>query len=198
MDKKILIVITGKSGVGKSVFSKLLASDLDAMLLNLDNISHMSLEDENIKEKIREVFGDEVFEKNAILRKKVGKIAFNEPKKLEILNNLSQEFMENYIDNTIENSNKKYIILEYALLTKMKYFNDSDYKILIEAQKDVRFSRLKLRDNLTDEYLELREKNLPDFDKTNFDECIDNSTFSNDELNELSKKIAKKIQTSNL
>ena len=47
----------------------------------------------------QQLFGDEIFEKNAILRKKLGKIAFNDPIKLEFLNSTSQEFMENYIDN---------------------------------------------------------------------------------------------------
>lgn len=197
MNKKILIAITGKSGVGKSVFSKELQKELDALLIGFDNVSHMSLEDKTIKAKIRQVFGDEVFEKNAILRKKLGKIAFNDPIKLEFLNSTSQEFMENYIDNLIKSTQKKYIILEYALLTKMKYFEESDYKILFFASKKSRFDRLKQRDNVTEEYLELRENNLPDFDKNLFDECIDNSANLNLNLAQTAKTIAEKIRSKN-
>lgn len=196
MDNKILITITGKSGVGKSVFSKLLAERLDASLLNLDKISHLSLEDENIKTKLKNAFGDQIFDKNTINRKNLGKIVFNEQSKLDFLNKLSQDFMEEYIDKFIKTTNKKYIILEYALLTKMKYFYQSDYKILLKADKSIRFSRLKERDSVSEEYLNLREKNLPDFDEKDFDECIDNSSFHNDDLKNLSEKIAKKIQTS--
>lgn len=195
MDKKFLIVITGKSGVGKSVFSKILANELDCLLLNLDNISHLSLEDNEIKSKLKTNFGEEIFDGDKILRKKLGKIVFNNPEKLNFLNSISQIFMEDYIDNFIKNSNKKFIILEYALLTKMKYFNDSDYKILIYADKQTRFDRLIKRDNVTEDYLNLREKNLPDFDKSNFDECIDNSISKNQDLYEIAKNIAKKIQT---
>ncbi|MBQ8425918.1 MAG: dephospho-CoA kinase [Clostridia bacterium] len=197
MDKKFLIIVTGKSGVGKSKFSYMLAENLDAMLLNLDKISHLSLEDEYIKTQLKNAFGEEIFDENKINRKKLGKIVFNEPEKLNYLNNLSQKFMEDYIDNTIIETRKNYIILEYALLTKMKYFNDSDYKILIVADKNIRFSRLKERDNVSDEYLELREKNLPDFTPSDFNECIDNHYTEDKELKEISKKLAKKIQTLN-
>ena len=192
MDEKFLIAITGKSGVGKSVFSKELADTLNGELISFDKISHLSLENDEIKSKIRAVFGDEVFEKNAILRKKLGKIAFNDQNKLNFLNSISQEFMENYIDNLIQVSKKHYIILEYALLTKMKYFNFSNYKILIYAIKTSRFDRLKLRDNVSEDYLELRENNLPDFNEKDFDEVIDNS--SNLNLEKLAKTVARNIK----
>lgn len=198
MDKKYLIIITGKSGVGKSIFSDYLSQELDALLINLDKISHLSLEDDFIKQKLKDKFGEEIFEKNAILRKKLGNIVFKDANKLEFLNNLSQEFMENYIDKLIQNTDKKYIILEYALITKMKYYNHGDYKILISADKLTRFERLKIRDGVSEDYLNLRESNLPDFDETKFDEIIHNTSSKSDDLIELSKKIAKKIQTSTI
>lgn len=192
MNKKYLIAITGKSGVGKSVFSQKLSTKIDGELISFDEISHLSLENDEIKKKLQTVFGDEIFDNGVVLRKKLGKIAFNDKEKLEFLNSISQDFMEKHIDNLIKSSKKHFIILEYALLTKMKYFEFSDYKILIYANKNSRFERLKTRDNVSEEYLELRENNLPDFDKSQFDSVIDNSTNLN--LESMATDFAEKIK----
>lgn len=194
MFEKILICVTGKSGVGKSIFSKKLAENLDALLVGFDSISHLSLKDENIKFKIKEYFGSGVFIGENIDRKKLGTIVFLNEEKMQFLNNLSQEFMEKYIDNLIAHSNKHFIVLEYALMTKMKYFSMSNYRILITADKKSRFDRLKIRDNVSNEYLDMREKNLPNYDKFNFDEIIENSGNNEEKLYLFADKIAEKIK----
>jgi dephospho-CoA kinase len=184
--------------VGKSVFSKLLSNKLDALLIGFDSISHMSLKDEKIKEKIKEYFGTDILTNSEIDRKKLGKIVFNDEKKLQYLNDLSQIFMENYIDDLIDKTDKKYIILDYALITKMKYFNYAKYKILITADKESRFDRLKRRDSVDDNYLEMREKNLPSYDKFDFNEIIDNSCKNELFLGDLVYEIAEKIKNTNI
>lgn len=197
MEDKILISISGKSGAGKSIFSMHLANFLNAELLSLDKISHMSLEDNEIKNKLLNIFGTEIFdENNVIIRKKLGVIVFSDKEKLEKLNTISQKFMEDYIDNKIKNSKNQYIILEYALLTKMKYFNQSEFKILISASEKTRLSRLSERDKVSEEYLKNREKNLPDFNNNDFDFIIENDIDFEHKLLEFAENTAKKIQTS--
>ena len=197
MEEKILISVSGKSGAGKSIFSMYLANYLNAELLNLDKISHMSLEDNEIKNKLFNIFGSEIFnENNTINRKKLGTIVFSNKEKLEQLNAISQKFMEDYIDKKIRNSKNQYIILEYALLTKMKYFNQSKFKILICASEKTRLSRLSERDRVSEEYLKNREKNLPDFNNSDFDVTIENDINFEQKLLEFAENIAKKIQTS--
>ena len=84
----------------------------------------------------------------------------------------------------IENSAHKYIILEYALLSQMKFFSESDYKILMKSSDEIRKNRVLIRDNISKEYLESREKNLPSYQEKDFDEIIENneSFFENLEL----------------
>ena len=197
MNNKILISISGKSGAGKSIFSMHLANFLDAKLLSLDKISHMSLEDNEIKNKLFNIFGSEIFdENNSIIRKKLGSVVFTNKEKLEKLNAISQNFMEDYFDETIKNSTNKFIILEYALLTKMKYFNQSKFKILIQASEKTRLSRLSERDKVSEEYLKNREKNLPDFNDNDFDFVVSNDINFENNLTKIAENIAKKIQTS--
>ncbi len=185
MKNKILISVTGKSGTGKSTFSKMLAKFLNAEIFELDKISHLSLKDDKIKEELLLVFGNTIFDESGeIKRKELGKLAFNDGAKLKILNKLSQDFMENHTQMLIENSAHKYIILEYALLSQMKFFSESDYKILMKSSDEIRKNRVLIRDNISKEYLESREKNLPSYQEKDFDEIIENneSFFENLEL----------------
>lgn len=185
MKNKILISVTGKSGTGKSTFSKMLAKFLNAEIFELDRISHLSLKDDKIKEELLLVFGNKIFDESGeIIRKELGKHAFNDGAKLKILNKLSQDFMENHTQMLIENSAHKYIILEYALLSQMKFFSESDYKILMKSSDEIRKNRVLIRDNISKEYLENREKNLPSYQEKDFDEIIENneSFFENLEL----------------
>ena len=196
MNEKILISISGKSGAGKSIFSEHLANLLNGELLNLDKISHLSLQNEEIKSKLLDIFGNEIFDnENNIIRKKMGAIAFSNQEKLNKLNSISQVFMENYIDEIIKNSQKQFIILEYALLTKMKYFQQSKFKILVCADENTRLNRLTKRDNISQEYLKKREQNLPNFNNNDFDVVINNNENSEQSLIEIAKNTVTLLQS---
>ncbi len=189
-----IIVITGKSGSGKSFIAKMLGEILHSRVLSLDEISHMSLKNEEIKSEILKIFGKQVFNKNIINRKKLGKIVFENPQKLDILNNLSWKFIDEFIDKEIEKLNDEYLILEYALLPKMKYFKTASFKILVEANKITRIERLSARDNLSTKYLLARENNSLEYNKKDYDFIINNTSLSKQQLFAETEKIAKKIQ----
>ena len=193
MKDKFLIIVTGKSGSGKSTFSSELSKILDAELIDFDNVSHQSLENEKIKKYLLSMFGDGIFENGKINRKALGKIVFNSKEKLKILNEICQKFIEDSVDEKIKTATKKYIILEYALLEQMKYFDLSDLKILITADDDTRHSRIILRDNISREYLKSREQHSPIFNTEIYDEIIDNNSNLIDNLSLVAEKIAKKI-----
>lgn len=54
-----------------------------------------------------------------------------------------------YIDDFIEKDKEHIIILDWLLLPKTKYFEQSDLKILIYAPLEVRMMRAIERDNIT-------------------------------------------------
>ena len=113
MEDKFFISISGKSAVGKSKFSILLAKKLNAKVFAFDKISHLSLCDQTIKKQLKDKFGDKIFDNsNNVDRKKLGAIVFNDNEKLSFLNNICQNFMEKYIDNAIFEAKEKYIIFD--------------------------------------------------------------------------------------
>lgn len=189
-----IIIVTGKSGSGKSEVSKKLAEKLNCPLIVLDNVSHLSLEDNKIKFELINRFGNKILNKNRIDRKTLGKIIFNYPADLEFVNRLSWKFIDDFVDEKISTLKSDYLILDYALLPLMKYFKMSDYKILVVARKNVRLERLKNRDNVDADYLNSREAHSLEYNEHGYDFVLDNTDLSLEELSLEVEKIAKKIQ----
>ena len=169
------IAISGKSGSGKSYIAHLLAKELSAEIINFDEVSHQSLMLENVKDFVRQTFGESVFDSNKnINRKELGKIAFSDPQKLEILNQLCEIEMVNIIDSQLNKSKSEYVILEYLLIPQMKYFKTANVKILVKASNETRKQRILKRDNISSDYYDKREQNSIDFNENDFDIIIQN------------------------
>ena len=95
----LLICVTGKSGSGKSTFAKLVADVYDCVYIDVDEIGHNALIQENVIQGLCQNFGNEILDSNgSVDRKKVGKIVFNDKTKMEILNDLTWQYMEKTID----------------------------------------------------------------------------------------------------
>ena len=74
-----LILVTGRSGSGKSTFAKLLAERLGYKYLDIDKIGHSLYDDKEIMAKAVELFGTVIFDNDGKFnRKKLGKIFFGE------------------------------------------------------------------------------------------------------------------------
>lgn len=185
-----IIVVTGKSGAGKTHVSEKLKQMLDAEHLSFDTISHQTLTFDNVKKFVKKQFGNEVFDDENINRKKLGAFSFNNPDKLALLNKLCEKEMEKIIDEHISNCKKDYIILDYMLLPLMKYFDMSAFKILVTSSDETRKQRIILRDGITEDYFLLRDKHSLDYNQKDYDFV----TTSDDENN--IKQIANTIKAS--
>lgn len=183
----MIITISGKSGSGKTFIATKLAPKFNAKIISFDEISHQILKNSDILEKIKSYFGETVFENKRLNRKKLGQIVFAEPDKLKYLNSISQIKMEELIDAILSKNQNENFILEYALLPKMKYFLKSDCNILVTADLHQRKTRIIKRDNITEEYFLIREKNAIDYTNLNFDIIIENN--DNFDINKLIKQI---------
>lgn len=191
----MIIGITGKSGSGKSKIATDLANQLNAELLNLDLISHQATKTDNFKTFVKENISETVFDENGnIIRKALGEIAFKDPKKLNMINECAEKIMNKIIDNIINHSHSNHIILEYALLPKMKYFDMCNIKILVVADETIRRNRIIKRDNISEEYFTLREKISLSYDDFNFDIVIENNTNEAYDLKNIVEQIKNKEQ----
>lgn len=184
----MIISVVGKSGSGKSYISSYLSEmNQDIIHLNIDEVGHLALMDDAVKQCLVESFGEEVVKENNVDRKYLGDLVFTERKQMEKLTNITWSYMENYIDTFLDKNKDKIVILDWLLLPKTKFFQKSDLKIFVDAPLTVRMSRAIKRDGITKEGFLLRESASIDFVKEQFDYVITNDKT----LEEYRKKVRK-------
>jgi len=156
------IGLTGGIGTGKTTVAKIFkilgipVFDADIAAKDLMN------NDEELKQKIREDFGDESYENGVLNRSYLAEIVFNDRYKLEKLNALVHPVaIQSGIDWAAK-QNAKYIIKESALMFEAGSAFNLDYVIGVFAPVDLRISRVMHRDGITNEQVEARMKNQID------------------------------------
>lgn len=185
----MIIGISGRSGTGKSYVSEILAKKLNLEHINIDDISHEILKLPETIKFLKSEFGENVFEDGVLNRKTLGKIVFYNGEKLDLLNNFCQTQIEKKLDKIIATSTKS-IILDYALLWKLKQFGNCDIKILLKSDIETRFERVAKRENISREYFKARDNSL------NEPTLKFNYTFSNitdEQIDELASLIKKEL-----
>jgi len=164
------IGITGGIGSGKSTVCEVFRllgvpvfhADIEAK--NLQN------NDLNIKYRIKELFGEDVYTPEGILdRKKMAGIIFNDQKFLEAINGIIHPAVRNCFQKWCENYQKlPYVLYEAAILYESGFASDFDRNILVIADERLRIERVIKRDQITEETIKERIKNqMPDIEKLN-------------------------------
>lgn len=180
-----LICVTGKSGSGKSTFARRLSSVYDCVYIDVDEIGHDSLIQEDVIHGLFQNFGNEIIGADGkIDRKKLGKIVFNDKSKMEILNDLTWEYMERTIDSLIQKTTKS-VIIDWILLPITKYWDISDIKVLVESDIAKRKQVVVFRDNISEEYFDERDSASIDYSSYNFDYVFSNDYSSESLINML-------------
>ena len=184
----MIISICGKSGSGKSTLAKKIIEERKNVIhINIDKIAHQVLTIPIVKQQLQEQFKD-VLTDNEVDRKKLGPIVFSSTKKMDILTQITWPHMEQEIDRIISENKDKIIILDYLLLPKTKYFEQSDLKILLDIPKDIRKQRILKRDNITEDKFDLRDSSSIEYDKDEFDFIISSDNYDIKEVLGLNKK----------
>lgn len=171
----MIIFITGKSGSGKSTFAKLLAKKLRYKYIDVDDIGHKIYECPQIMKKAYHLFGEEINnEFGEFDRKRLGQVVFGErqSKKVKTFNDLTWEYMKKLIDQELVDNS----IVDWILLPQTKYWANFALKILIKSKdEELRFKKLMLRDNITQEYVKLRDRASIEYNESEFDFVFDNN-----------------------
>ncbi len=185
----MIISVVGKSGSGKSSISRIL-KDLDDrfMHIDIDEISHYVLTIPDVFEDISNSFGDDVLTNGEIDRKKLGRIVFESSDAMDKLTEITWPYMEKIIDKIISNNKDKIILLDWILLPKTKYFENSFLKIWVDAPFEDRVKRVIKRSGgtVTYDYFLKRDKAGINYEDNTYDIFLENR-----DINKLRKDVEK-------
>ena len=195
----MIICICGKSCSGKSTLSMKIASIFDnSVYVDIDKIGHSVLNIKKVQNELINNFGKEIIANNIVNRKKLGSIVFNSKTEMEKLTDITWKYMEKEIDKIIEENQDKMIILDYLLLPKTKYFKISNLRILLDIPYHIRKERALMRDKITSEEFDLREKNSMEYNINDFNYVLKNTDILNNNIDIKIKNYIKSMMSSHI
>ena len=150
----IKIGLTGNIASGKSEATKIF-NKLGIKTLCADTIVHNLFEETKIKKLIINSFKNyDILTDNELDRKKLGKIVFNNKEKKEELEKILHPIVIQKINKFYqENQSENLIIIDVPLLFENNLEYLFDKIILIYANDNIRFERIKKRNNFDDEHI---------------------------------------------
>ena len=188
----MVIGITGNSGSGKSYISDIIAS-YGYKKIDMDEIAH-SIYDKrgDCLKEIRDNFGDIVFEGERLMRKALGEIVFSNPKKLELLNQITHKYIMEEAKAQMKDETS--ILLDAPLLIDTVFEKLCDKIILVTCDNDTKIKRIMARDNISYQYAMNRIKSQPNdtYLSTRCHYIVDNSEGKSPKKD--IEKILKEIQ----
>lgn len=195
----MIICICGKSCSGKSTLSMKIASIFDnSVYVDIDKIGHSVLNIKKVQNELINNFGKEIIANNIVNRKKLGSIVFNSKTEMEKLTDITWKYMEKEIDKIIEENQDKMIIMDYLLLPKTKYFKISNLRILLDIPYHIRKERALMRDKITSEEFDLREKNSMEYNINDFNYVLKNTDILNNNIDIKIKNYIKSMMSSHI
>lgn len=142
------IGLTGGMGSGKTTVSRIF-SVLGIPVFYADDVAKQLMnEDEGLKKKIIQLFGENAYHDNELNRKFIAGIVFNDKFKLEQLNAVVHPVTIAAAANWINKQTSPYIIKEAALMFESAAAVHLDYVIGVYAPQHLRLQRVMQRDNV--------------------------------------------------
>ncbi len=164
---KKIIGLTGGIGSGKTTVAKFIEEMGFPVYFSDDRAKEIVNDDEVLKNRIKELLGDEAYDENGFYnRKYVSGIVFNDDEMRLQLNALIHPAVKIDFENWVENQNSEFVFKETALLFELK-LNESCYKsVLVTADDNIRIKRVMDRDGKTYREVEaVMTKQMPEKDK---------------------------------
>jgi len=152
----IKVGITGGIGSGKSTVAKVFET-LGIPVFYADTRAKILMdESEDLKQKIQENFGKDIYSYGKLDKKHLSTIIFNDPKKLALLNSLVHPETIKDANDWMQQQTTHYALKEAALIFESGSQQYLDYVIGVHAPVAIRIQRAMKRDNVTEEEVKTR------------------------------------------
>ncbi len=145
------IGITGGIGSGKTTVAKIFEVLGIPVYYADEAAKRLMQEDEELKQKIKQLFGEAVYKNGTLDKKYLADIVFNAPEKLALLNALVHPATLKDADNWMQRQTTPYTLKEAALIFESGAHGHLDYVIGVTAPAPLRILRTMQRDGITRE-----------------------------------------------
>ncbi|MDR4506400.1 MAG: dephospho-CoA kinase [Candidatus Scalindua sp.] len=136
-----VIGITGGVASGKSTVAQMLVSE-GAQIIDADKICHRLLENSEVKNLIRERWGNKVEDENGTINRHVlGNIVFSDRKELSALNQIIHpraiKLIKSKIHELTVNGETDLIVIDAALLVETNLIDLCDKILFVKTSRDI-------------------------------------------------------------
>ena len=177
--------ITGGIGSGKSYVSALLQKHFGIPVYDCDKeAKRLTVESEEIRQKLVELVGAEVFEGGKLNKQLLADFLFADPENASQVNaTIHPEVLKDFARWAGEQKENKMVALESAILFESGFNAYVDKVLFVDAPEEVRLKRAMLRDGANEEQIRARMKmQQPELHRLQADFIIDNSTSDDTRL----------------
>ena len=191
------IGLTGSIGTGKSTVAKMF-QELGAYVIDADKIVHELLKRKDVKEKIREAFGDVFDSKGEVDRKKLASIVFNNPEKKKILENILHPLVFQEINRFFKEVEKKdpkaVAIAEVPLMIETGSYKNYDKIIVVYAPEELQLKRLLEKGMSKEEAIKRIKSQMPIDEKVKYADIVIENTSTLGDLRKKVEEVYKKLK----
>lgn len=151
-----VIGITGPTGSGKTTALAALER-LGFQVVDCDALYYQLLaRDQNLRQGIREAFGQVFLPDGQLDRRALGDIVFGNPAALDKLNALVYPAVSAAVKQKIENCTKKGLVIDAINLIESGLGDLCDWTVALTAAPDIRMKRIMARDGISEERAKAR------------------------------------------
>ncbi|MEO5583926.1 MAG: dephospho-CoA kinase [Flavobacteriales bacterium] len=154
--------VTGGIGSGKSTVCRMFSVLGIPVFSSDDEGKRLLAEDPEVRNALIAAFGAGIFVHDALDRKALGALVFNDRDALDRLNAIVHPAVREAFSAWAEKQQAPYVINEAAILVETGAYKQLDHLLVVDAPEAERIARVMRRDGTTEEQVRARMSNQAD------------------------------------